>query len=458
MRNGRILAIALAASTAAGVAGAQAPDATPVVQVGVFKSFPGGREIGSAYTTGEEMSAGLQSLVYVGRPCSIGAGGMKPPAQARYAWRIAGRVESITANEATIRLDWQRVLNDGQSVTSPGSSVVITKLPIGGRKILDQIDGDDAEGCQNAQSSIVTFEVRFVSGANNDMRSAARFSPISGAGGTVAGRGATGFGSTGAQTALSALTGTVVDSVEAVAGATVTATDVNTSSVVRTVATNEQGVFRIPGLTPGRYTVKVEKLGHRPITIPPFTLLPGETRDVRRLVLTPDGPAGGTSFTVVPAFDVELWLIHRVPNRDDEIQRQTVRAHLCSGRAEIVAARLTCEGTSAPTEFKFAPIKIATPQGELTTSVLGSIGIGTTGGNQQLVFTTDRRVTFVPSKKTAGEQTSEAQGGGRVSVRLPGPDEVLSFEMPPLRVPNGGSALSDGFAVRVRITPAKGGS
>lgn len=34
---------------------------------------------------------------------------------------------------------------------------------------------------------------------------------------------------------------------------------------------------------------------------------------------------------------------------------------------------------------------------------------------------------------------------------MPGPDDVLSFELPPIRVPNSGVTLPDQFAVRVRI-------
>ena len=52
------------------------------------------------------------------------------------------------------------------------------------------------------------------------------------------------------------LTGTVVDNVGVVPGATVTATQVDTN-VARTATTNEQGEFRIPSLPPGRYTATV---------------------------------------------------------------------------------------------------------------------------------------------------------------------------------------------------------
>jgi hypothetical protein len=34
---------------------------------------------------------------------------------------------------------------------------------------------------------------------------------------------------------------------------------------------------------------------------------------------------------------------------------------------------------------------------------------------------------------------------------MPGPDEVLSFELPPIRVPNSTTTLPDQYSVRLRI-------
>ena len=90
-----------------------------------------------------------------------------------------------------------------------------------------------------------------------------------------------GAGEAFAQTTGNAiLTGTVVDNVGVVPGATVTATSVETN-VPRAATTNEQGVFRILALPPGRYTVKVEMDGFRPINMPAFNLLVGEIRDLQ---------------------------------------------------------------------------------------------------------------------------------------------------------------------------------
>jgi hypothetical protein len=72
------------------------------------------------------------------------------------------------------------------------------------------------------------------------------------------------------------------------------------TTVPRAVTTNEQGEFRIPGLPPGRYTVKVEMDGFKPINMPEFNLLGGETRPLGRLTLT----AGGVSESVTITAEV----------------------------------------------------------------------------------------------------------------------------------------------------------
>ena len=87
------------------------------------------------------------------------------------------------------------------------------------------------------------------------------------------------------------LVGTVVDNVGVIPGATVTATHVATNTN-RTGTTNEQGEFRLVSLVPGRYVVKVEMDGFRPVTIAEFSLLGGEIRPLGRITMSPGGVAG----------------------------------------------------------------------------------------------------------------------------------------------------------------------
>ena len=102
-----------------------------------------------------------------------------------------------------------------------------------------------------------------------------------------------------AQAVYGALTGTTVDNVGVVPGATVTATQVSTNAV-RTAVSNDQGVFRIPSLPPGRYRVKVEMDGFKPVSIEEFNLLAGELRDLGKLTLS----AGGVSESVTITAEV----------------------------------------------------------------------------------------------------------------------------------------------------------
>jgi len=88
-----------------------------------------------------------------------------------------------------------------------------------------------------------------------------------------------------AQGTTGTLTGTVVDSSSsAVPGATVTATEAE-SAAVRTVVSNENGLFRITGLNPGRYTLKVELTSFKPVTVSDIALSAAEIRDLGKLTL-----------------------------------------------------------------------------------------------------------------------------------------------------------------------------
>ncbi len=95
----------------------------------------------------------------------------------------------------------------------------------------------------------------------------------------------------GLQTAT--VTGTVVDNVGVVPGATVTVTG-GATGLVRTAVTSAQGEFRLTALPPGRYALKVNMEGFKQIDIANLNLLAGEVRNLNKLTLT----AGGVSETV----------------------------------------------------------------------------------------------------------------------------------------------------------------
>jgi hypothetical protein len=88
-----------------------------------------------------------------------------------------------------------------------------------------------------------------------------------------------------AQQQTGTLTGTAVDDSGGVLpGATASATELATT-VVRTAVANEQGVFRMAALPPGRYTVKLELAGFAPVTVTDIALGGNEVRELGRLTM-----------------------------------------------------------------------------------------------------------------------------------------------------------------------------
>jgi hypothetical protein len=100
-----------------------------------------------------------------------------------------------------------------------------------------------------------------------------------------------------AQGGTGTLTGTVVDGTgAALPGATVSATEANTGSV-RTVVSNEAGLFSMAALNPGRYSLSVELANFRTLTVSDINLLTSEIRDLGRLTLQVGGLAETVSVT-----------------------------------------------------------------------------------------------------------------------------------------------------------------
>src|SRR5215218_311736 len=97
-----------------------------------------------------------------------------------------------------------------------------------------------------------------------------------------------------AQSATGTISGTVVDGTgAALPGATVNVTEAATGAV-RTVTTDEAGLFRFAGLNPGRYSLAVELASFRTLNVADINLLSTEVRDLGKLGLQ----IGGVTETV----------------------------------------------------------------------------------------------------------------------------------------------------------------
>jgi hypothetical protein len=132
----------------------------------------------------------------------------------------------------------------------------------------------------------------------------------------------------------------------------------------------------------------------------------------------------------------DLWLVRSTPGRADETLHTV---------AQI---------TPIPVTFAFAPLTIQSAGGTFSVKVEGTLETGRTpDGEQRLHFTATRSVTAVTTARPAPGSKPVVEGSTKTTVTFPGPDDVLSFDMPPLRAPDG-STPPDRLSIRVRITPS----
>jgi hypothetical protein len=157
--------------------------------------------------------------------------------------------------------------------------------------------------------------------------------------------------------------------------------------------------------------------------------MPRMGRTAVRAVGAQAGGADKPSSLATP-MQVDLWLVHSAPGREDEVVHQVVLA------------------TGANTEFTFPPVSISTPQGKAAVQVRGSFSVSP---DRQLSFLMTRRVLY--ADQPARDVAHDVSGTGRTLSPMPRADEVLSFELPPIRRSPGDAALPDQFAVRFKVTP-----
>ncbi len=148
------------------------------------------------------------------------------------------------------------------------------------------------------------------------------------------------------------------------------------------------------------------------------------------------GDSAASPATGAGLFDVNLWLVRAVPGRPDEV-------------THFPLLRMNQTGAS----FAFTPVAVTTSRGEAMVQVTGSLAVvrGTSGENQ-LVFSTSRRVSPSATGQAPRDGSLDSQGMSRIVNRMPGPEEALSFEFPPLKI-NGELVAPDQFAVRLKIAP-----
>jgi len=314
----------------------------------------------------------LDSVVWTSESlCQVGAGRMPGGSAPAHAWKFSGTIVSQTAEEAVVQLEWQRTLDHGQAVTGRGGSVQLT-IRLGEPVPLDFVS-PTSSACTVAS---LGFEARY---EPRVLRFGAR-----GAGGGIGGGVGSGVGGgVGGGVGVGVgggAGGGVGGGVGAVGSATV-------------------------GSAPGSSGVGAG----------------------------PRKPGGGQSRRDL--VDVNLWLVHTAPGREEEVRAQSLRS--------------TPEGAM----FAFAPVTVDVEKGQVSVQVNGSFSI--TEDGKQLMFTTNRTVVFRPNGPGPFRTTGQlSKGDGKIVIDMPRPDDVVAFELPPFGI-GVGPGGPDKFSVRFRIRPVQ---
>lgn len=145
----------------------------------------------------------------------------------------------------------------------------------------------------------------------------------------------------------------------------------------------------------------------------------------------------GASSAASPALErltADLWLVRSTPGQPEET------LHLASQLMPI------------PVAYSFPPVTIQTAAGPIMIKVEGTLEAGRSpDGQRRFHFAAARTVTASTSSRPARDVKPIVEGSHKVTFAIPEGDEVLAFEMPPLRTPNG-TTLPDRLSIRVRIS------
>jgi hypothetical protein len=142
-----------------------------------------------------------------------------------------------------------------------------------------------------------------------------------------------------------------------------------------------------------------------------------------------------TEVTERREFSADLWLVKTDAQND---------------KPEFNMQGLALQNVKGRTSFAFSPFTIDTPGGPIAVQIMGSMEMTTARGPSELVFTTQRTVRFGTGGPNR-DAISTSSGSSTTRNPWPAADDVLSFELPPIRMPNSMATIPDQYSVRVRI-------
>jgi hypothetical protein len=341
--------------------------------------------------------------------CSLGAGGDSAPAADSIAWRVSGTILERTADRVTAQIEWTRVGGGAAAAGMPSSPQTIT-LRDGERFLLDRVQLTSSPCAAEAR-----FEAMVWSRA-----------PGGGRGGRVGGIGAMGVargGGGGASTSTTGVAGGRGSGRGSGRGGGGGAGAVATGSGTGTGGSGTTGSTSV-GAAGGSGSGRGGRGGGAVAGTPSGGGRGAAAGTATGLTSARElyGVLTGRLNPSIPPMDAELWLVHKIPGKPDEVQQQRIPV---GGR------------------FSFSPITIADPKGDVTIDVTGTIQQNLVNG----VPTPDvLGVTLTRRIRNANAAGNETFGG--TTRQVPTSDQVTSLMLP------GTADLPEGhtFEVRLRIT------
>ena len=404
------VAIAMAASAASAQGTQDSPNRTPLMFEVAARGYLSGGRTGSM--AGDSASDRLDSYVWADQTlCGMGAGDQPSGTTPWVGWHFTGTVLADVPGEMTVRIDWKRVWENGVKVQNGAGGTQTIKLRNGERVELDRITPANPGGCGTIEAKLeaaVTSRFSYFMGVARGGGRGVTSGVGAGARGGAAGRGA-GEGGRGVGV------GTVSGS--------------GTTGGVGGAGANQKT------LTP----MRVVKLG---------------------------------------SYDAEIWLVHKKPDGTEVVQQQTVRFG------------------AFPKPFVFPPEEVPGGGGAITVDIAGSLqlngpgyrffnftnfaqGYGGRGaatgqfaradpptppspparaGQAAASAETPTTPRFMLSIARHARRTTpfvDTRGATDMSLEMPKPGDVLSFELPPLQKATEDLLKGHTFSIRVRITEVK---
>jgi hypothetical protein len=105
--------------------------------------------------------------------------------------------------------------------------------------------------------------------------------------------------------------------------------------------------------------------------------------------------------------------------------------------------------------FTFPSITLTTAHGEVTVNVGGRIAFSSDADRKGVVLVSLTRALRLVLARPEPIREVANTGSTEITHRMPGPEDVVAFKMPPMRFPDVGLELPDTLSVRLRVRPTR---